>query len=82
MEYQQFAKEKPILYGSITVDGKSKIGCFKPEWWHHSNSLGYTYYSPKGNKGKGGFTFHRAYVLFINGALSVDAANGDPKNYI
>ncbi len=82
MTYTEFCKEKPILYGTITVNGKQKIGSFKPLHNPHSNSIAYHYYTFTGNMGAGGFTLKRAYDLFSKKRLSLNPANGDPSNYV
>jgi hypothetical protein len=82
MNYSEFAAQRPILYGQINVNDKCKIGSFKAEWHHLTNSLIYSFYSPAGNKGKGGFTLKRAFALFIAGNLSINPENGNPLNYI
>jgi hypothetical protein len=82
MDYIEFAKAPPILYGYMTVNGKQKIGSFKAEWNHNSNSLCYQYYSPKGNKGQGGFTLMKAFNLFAANRLSTNPADGNPDNYL
>lgn len=82
MDFPTFAKEKPVLYGQITVNGKSKIGHFKPIWHSLTNTLQYIYHSPKGRKGKEGFTLKRAFDLLSNNRLSLDPTNGNPSNYL
>lgn len=70
MTYSEFTSEKPILWGSIYVNGSPKFGMFKPEHNKHSNKICYHYYTPKGNKGTGGFTMRKAYRLFDSGKLT------------
>ncbi len=82
MNYLSFLHNAPILYGTIIVNNKCKIGQFKPEWNYLTNSLVYKYYTHKGNKGAGAFSTKRAYFLFTNGALSDNPQNGNPANYI
>ncbi len=82
MDFIQFAKEKPILYGQMTMNNKCKIGQFKAEWQHLSNSLIYNYYTHSGGKGQGGFTLRKAHALLINGRLSINPEHGNPDNYV
>lgn len=82
MDYLTFAKQLPVLYGQILVKNKPKIGSFKPVWDHLTNSMMYWYYTPTGRKGKGGFTFKRAYALLNSGRLYTDPERGKPENYI
>lgn len=82
MTYSEFANQKPVLYGQITVNGKSKIGSFRPTWWSLTNSLGYTYHSPSGNKGQGGFTLQKAHNLLMSGRLTTNPDDGNPSNYL
>jgi len=82
MTYLEFAKAPVRLYGQITVNGKSKIGQFRPHWSVYTNQLEYAYFTPNGNKGTGGFTLKRAYDLFANGRLTENPEHGDPDMYI
>lgn len=82
MTYTEFCKEKPILYGTIRVDGKNKIGSFKPLYNPHSNSIAYHYYTFNGNAGHGGFTLRKAYDLFSKNRLSINPEHGNPANYV
>jgi len=81
-DFLKFAKSPPILYGQITVNDKTKIGCFKPLWNKYSNQLDYAYFTPKGKKGTGGFTLKRAYDLFILGRITNNPEHGKLENYI
>jgi hypothetical protein len=81
-DYNAFLSTAPILYGQIIVNDKCKIGQFRPEWGYLTNSLIYQYYTPKGRKGKGGFSAKRAYCLYSSGSLSVNPENGNPANYL
>jgi len=81
-DFIEFAHKPMKLYGQITVNGKSKIGEFKPEWSRYSNQLEYQYYTPNGRKGTGGFTLKRAFDLFNAGRLSDNPEMGKPENYI
>lgn len=69
--YNSFQKERPILYGSIMVNGREKIGMFRAEYNPYSNKQDYRFYSPQGNKGQGGFTIDRAFALYQEGRLSL-----------
>lgn len=80
--YIEFTKNPPTLYGHITINGKSKIGSFRPEWNHKINALAYCYYSPKGRKGQGGFTLWKAFVLLNNERLSTNPEMGKLENYL
>ena len=71
MTYLDFLKEKPILYGSITVNSKEKLGFFKPKFNRYSNNIEYQYYTLNGNIGKGGFTMLRAFNLLNINALKL-----------
>lgn len=82
MTYSEFATQKPILYGQMMYNGKSKIGSFKAIWQGVSNSLIYTFHTPEGKKSKGGFTLKRAWALFEAGRLSTNPENGKPENYL
>jgi hypothetical protein len=82
MQYIEFTKKPPVLYGQITVNGKSKIGSFRAEWNHLMNALTYQYYSPNGRKGTGGFSLWKAFVLLNNNQLSTNSENGKPENYL
>lgn len=82
MDYITFAKEKPTLYGQIVVKNKAQIGHFKTIWDPLTNSCVYWYFTPKGRKGKGGFTLKRAYDLFKSGGLSTNPEAGKPENYL
>jgi hypothetical protein len=82
MTYFSFLDTAPILYGTIIVNGKCKIGQFKPEWNYLTNSLVYRYYTHKDNKGTGGFSTKKAFALFTAGCLSTNPQDGDPANYI
>lgn len=62
MNYLDFAQKPPILFGQITMNGKSKIGSFKPLWHGMTNSLMFIYHSPKGHKGQGGFTLRKHFI--------------------
>ena len=80
--YAEFAHKAETLYGQITVNGKSKIGQFRPTWSRYTNQLEYCYFTPQGNKGTGGFTMHRAFNLFQMGKLSNNPEHGKPENYV
>lgn len=82
MDYSVFCKELPVLYGQITINGRSKVGQFKPIWSHLTNSRIYQFYTHKGHKGSGGFTLNRAYSLFLQNRLSLNPQEGNPNNYI
>ena len=83
ISYPEFARQKPVLYGQImSANGVSKIGSFRPVWNKWSNSMVYNYYSPQGNKGKGGFTLMRAWKMLQSGGLSVDPKYGNPETYL
>ena len=71
MNYIEFSSQRPVLAGSITVNGRNKGGIFKAEYNRWSNSIDYAYYTEKGNKGKGGFTLKRAFALMNAGILKL-----------
>jgi hypothetical protein len=70
------------LYGQITYEGKVKIGQFRYQYNKWSGRFDYHYYTPKGYRGKGGFTPNRARILYVNGQLSTNPEHGKPENYI
>ncbi len=80
--YKDFVHSPVRLYGQITVNGKSKIGEFRPKWSRYSNQLEYAYFTPKGNKGTGGFTMAKAFQLFKDGRLTTNPEHGKPENYV
>lgn len=82
MTYSEFANKKPVLYGQIMDNGKSKIGSFQADWQAITNSVVYFYHTHEGNKGKGGFTLMKAYQLFKAGRLSTNPEKGNPNNYL
>jgi uncharacterized protein YifE (UPF0438 family) len=82
IKFKDFVHKPEKLFGQITVNGKSKIGEFRPSWSKYTNQLEYSYYTPQGNKGTGGFTMKRAFVLFNAGKLSKNPEHGKPENYI
>lgn len=82
MDYSTFVKRPPVLYGQITVNGKSKIGSFRAEWNPLMNALTYRHYSPNGRKGTGGFTLWKAFVLLNNERLSTNPEMGKLENYL
>lgn len=82
MEYMQFLHEKPVLYGQIVVNDRSKIGHFKPGWNKYTNAVNYQYYTEKGRKGSGGFSLQRAYHLLNCNQLSTNPENGIKSNYL
>lgn len=70
MSYVSFLKQKPVLYGNITVNGVGKFGMFRATYNPLTNKDDYQFYTLKGKKGKGGFTMDKAYSLFKNGKLT------------
>jgi len=58
------------LYGEITVNGKTKSGEFRYKYNRWSDRFEYLYYTPKGNKGSGGFSANRARILYVQMQLS------------
>ena len=67
---RDFRKQLPILYGAIKMpNGQIKTGFFKALWDKWSNSMCYSYFTFKGNKGSGGFTLGRAYTGYQGGWL-------------
>lgn len=82
MTYSAFAAQKPVLYGQIMHNNKSKIGSFRPVWQGLSNSLIYAYHLPNGKKSTGGFTLKRAFDLFKAGRLTTNPEHGNPNNYL
>jgi hypothetical protein len=80
--FSEFAHSPQILYGQITVNGKSKIGQFRPKWSRYTNQLEYCYFTPQGNKGTGGFTLKKAFNLFVLGRLTTNPEHGKPENYV
>jgi len=76
-------KELPlILYGQMQLNGKTKIGSFHYGYNKWSNKMEYLYYTPKGNKGTGGFTIQRALQLMEQGILSTDPNYGTNEFYV
>lgn len=61
-----------ILYGDITVNGKTKTGSFRLMYNRYSDRTEYLYHTPKGYKGTGGFTVARAMYLLENNRLSTE----------
>lgn len=82
MTQLEFIKSTPVLYGWIMDNGVQRIGSFRPLFNKYTNSVAYAYYTPKGNKGKGGFTIGRGFTLLEKGQLSTNPDKGDPNNYI
>ena len=72
MSYVSFIKSTPVLYGTITVNGKTKFGEFRSEYNPLTNKNEYRYYSLKGKRGQGGFTHEKAYALLKSGKLKTD----------
>jgi hypothetical protein len=80
--FPEFARKLPILYGQIMFNGNCKIGSFRPSWNKYTNSKTYNYFTPEGNRGKGGFTLMRAWNLLKSGGLSLDPKYGHPDTYL
>ena len=76
------SKLPETLYGQITYEGKAKVGQFRYQLNKWSGRYEYHYYTAKGYRGKGGFTYSRAMALYVQGKLSVNPEHGKPENYI
>lgn len=81
LSFRDFARNPPVLYGQITVNGKCRIGSFRTRWDKHAGFC-YGYYTEGGRRGSGGFTLGRAYRLYCTGLLSVDPEKGKSSSYI
>jgi hypothetical protein len=82
MKNEQQMSEIKILYGTISVKGKQKIGSFRLEYNKYSDRMEYLYYTEKGHKGTGGFSMLMASLLLEQGRLSTNPEFGKSENYI
>lgn len=83
LTYPVFAAQKPVLYGQLIINGKSKIGSFRAEWKYFPvNALVYFYYSPAGKKSRIAINLKAAFNRYTEGRLTTDPGNGKPENYL
>jgi len=85
MDYIEFCKNYPILYGVVHFKEGSKIGAYICEQSPYSGVYVYRYYSQtKRGLRRGMFAIEkkRAFELFNNRQLSEDKENGNKENYL
>jgi hypothetical protein len=75
LSYRSFIKTTPVLYGTITVNGKPKFGEFRSEYNPKTNKNEYRYYTLNGKKGQGGFTHDKAFALYKSGKLKTNKSD-------